>query len=143
MPLTLSARFGPEPPGITGGLLWRVYSDKPDQNGVFKLVKEDKAAAPTLLLPPGGYVVHVSFGLASAVKPVQLRSEAVREIFEIKAGGLRVEGKVGDSKIPAGQISFDVYKGSQFEPGEYELRVTVTDRIANAMLMRTVAFAVE
>jgi hypothetical protein len=116
VPLMLAARFGPEPPGITGGLLWRIYSDKPDQNGVFKLVKEEKGAAPTLLLPPGGYVVHVSFGLASAVKPVQLRSEAVREVFEIKAGGLRVEARVGDSRIPPTQVSFDIYKGSQFEP---------------------------
>lgn len=116
VPLLLTARFGPEPPGITGGLLWRIYSDKPDQNGVFKLIKEEKAAAPTLLLPPGAYVVHVSFGLASAVKPVQLRSEAVREVFEIKAGGLRVEGRVGDSRIPPSQVSFDIYKGSQFEP---------------------------
>jgi hypothetical protein len=98
--------------------LWRVYSDKPDQNGMFKLVKEDKSASPTLLLPAGGYVVHVSFGLANAVKPVQLRAEAVREVFEIKAGGLRVEGKVGDTRIPAQQISFDVYKGSQFEPAD-------------------------
>ena len=116
VPLLLAARFGPEPPGITGGLLWRIYSDKPDQHGAFKLVREEKSASPTVLLPPGGYVVHVSFGLASAVKPVQLRAESVREIFEIKAGGLRVEGRVGDSPIPPGQISFDIYKGSQFEP---------------------------
>ena len=116
VPLLLAARFGPEPTNITAGLLWRVYSDKPDQNGVFKLIKEEKSASPTLLLPPGGYVVHVSFGLASAVKPVQLRAEAVREIFEVKAGGLRVEGRVGDSRIPPSQVSFDIYQGSQFEP---------------------------
>jgi hypothetical protein len=29
-----------------------------------------------------------------------------------------MEGRVGDARIPAGQISFDVYKGSQFEPGD-------------------------
>ena len=114
--LAVSARFASDAPPITGGLNWRVYSDKPDQTGVFKLVKEDKAASPTFTLPPGGYVVHVAFGLANAVKPVQLRSEPVREVFEIPAGGLRVEGRVGDVRIPAGQISFDVYKGSQFEP---------------------------
>ena len=27
-------------------------------------------------------------------------------------------GRVGDARIPAGQISFDLYKGSQFEPGD-------------------------
>jgi hypothetical protein len=118
VPLVLSARFGAEPPAISGGLLWRIYSDKPDQNGVFKLVKEDKSPTPTLLLPAGGYVVHVSLGLANAVKPVQLRAETVREVFEIKAGGLRVEGRVGDTRIPTAQISFDIYKGSQFEPAD-------------------------
>ena len=38
--------------------------------------------------------------------------------FDLPAGGLRIEGKVGDVRIPAGQISFDVYKGSQFEAGD-------------------------
>ncbi len=118
MPLALSARFGSEAPAISGGLHWRVYADKPDPSGVFKLVKEDKSASPTFLLPAGGYVVHVSFGVANAVKAVQLRAEPVREVFDIPAGGLRAEGHVGDTRIPAGQISFDVYKGSQFEPAD-------------------------
>ncbi len=116
--LAVSARFGRDPPPINGGLLWRVYPDKPDPSGSFRVIKEDRGATPTFMLPPGGYVVHVTFGLANTVKRVQLRSEPVREVFEIAAGGARFEGRVGDSKIPAGQISFDVYPGSQFEPGE-------------------------
>ena len=31
---------------------------------------------------------------------------------------MRIEGRVGDTRIPAGQISFNVFKGSQFEPGD-------------------------
>lgn len=116
VPLVLSARFGSESPAISGGLHWRVYADKPDQHGVFKLVKEEKSASPTFMLPPGGYVVHVGFGLANAVRAVHLRSEPVREVFQIAGGGLRIEGRVGDTRIPQGQISFDIYKGSQFEP---------------------------
>jgi len=116
--LAVSARFGREPPVINGGLLWRIYSDKADAAGTFRLVKEDRTASPTFTLPPGGYVVHVTFGLANSVKRVQLRAEPVREVFEISAGGARFEGRVGDSRIPAGQISFDVYPGSQFEPGD-------------------------
>jgi hypothetical protein len=116
--LAVSARFGREPPVINGGLLWRVYPDKADPSGTFRPIKEDRSATPTFTLPPGGYVVHVTFGLANAVKRVQLRAEPVREVFEIGAGGARFEGRVGDSKIPAGQISFDVYPGSQFEPGD-------------------------
>jgi len=116
--LAVTARFGRDPPDINGGLLWRVYTDKPEAGGSFRLVKEDRSATPTFTLPPGGYVVHVTFGLANAVKRVQLRAEPVREVFEITAGGARFEGRVGDSKIPPGQITFDVYPGSQFEPGE-------------------------
>jgi hypothetical protein len=116
--LELSARFGKEAAPIPGGLIWRVYKAKADRSGDFRLVKEDKSPAPTLVLPAGAYIVHVGFGLANAVKPITLRGPTVHEVFDLPAGGLRLEGKVGDARIPAGQISFDVYKGSQFEPGE-------------------------
>jgi hypothetical protein len=116
--LAVSARYGKDAPAIGAGITWRVYAGKPDAAGVFNLLKEDKAAAPTFMLPPGNYVVHASFGLASAAKAVQLRAETVREVFEIPAGGVRLEGRVGDARIPAGQISFDIYTGSQFDTTE-------------------------
>jgi hypothetical protein len=116
--LALSARFGKDAALIGGGLTWRIYNAKPDTSGNFKLLKEDKSPAPTLALPAGAYIVHVGFGLATAVKPVELRGSTVHEQFDLPAGGLRIEGKVGDVRIPAGQISFDVYKGSQFEAGD-------------------------
>jgi len=115
--LALDARFGKNAGPITGGLTWRVFAAKPDTGGKYRLVKEDKTPAPTLVLPAGAYVVHVGFGLATAVKPVTLTSETVHEEFDLPAGGLRLEGRVGDARIPAGQISFDVFKGSQFETG--------------------------
>ena len=91
---------------------------RPDQSGAFRPLKEEKSATPTFALPPGDYVVHVTFGLASAAKTVHLKSEVTREVFELPAGGLRLEGRVGDVRIPPGQISFDVFRGSQFEPGD-------------------------
>ncbi len=36
----------------------------------------------------------------------------------LPAGGLRLEGRVGASRIPPNQIAFSIYKGSQFEAGE-------------------------
>ena len=102
----------------SGGLTWRVYSAKRDATGNFQLVKEDKSPAPTLVLPAGAYIVHVGFGLTTAVKPVTLNGPNVHENFDLPAGALRLEGRVGDVRIPAGQVSFDVYKGSQFEPGD-------------------------
>jgi hypothetical protein len=116
--LELGARFGKDAPPITSGLTWRVYSAKQDSTGNYPLVREEKVGSPTIVLPPGPYIVHVGFGLANAAKPVTLRSDTVREVFELPAGGLRLEGRVGDVKIPAGQITFDIYRGSQFEPGD-------------------------
>jgi hypothetical protein len=116
--LALTARYGRDTPPISGGLLWRVYAAKPDATGIFPLIKEDRGAAPTFVLPPGTYVVHASLGLASAAKSVQLRSDAVREVLDIPAGGVRLEGRVGDVRIPPGQISFEIYKGSQFDTNQ-------------------------
>jgi hypothetical protein len=116
--LSLTARFGKDLPVINSGLVWRVFTDRPDDTGTFKLVREERGATPNIVLPPGGYVVHVTFGLVSAVRPVTLKSETDREAFLLPAGGLRIEGRVGTSKIPQNQISFAIYKGSQFEVGE-------------------------
>jgi len=131
--LTLSARFGRGAPPITGGLIWRIYAAKADRDGKFRLVKQDKSPAPTVVLPPGHYVVHVGFGLATAVRPMTLRGPTMHEVFELPAGGLRIEGRVGDVKIPSSQISFDVYKGSQFEPGED--RRPIAERVLTAKVV--------
>jgi hypothetical protein len=116
--LSLTARYGKDLPVISGGLVWRVFSDRPDETGAFKLIREERGATPNIVLPPGGYVVHVAFGLVSAVRAVTLKAETDRESFLLPAGGLRIEGRVGTSKIPQNQISFAIYKGSQFELGE-------------------------
>jgi hypothetical protein len=116
--LSLTARYGKDLPVISGGLVWRVFSDRPDDSGTFKLIREERGATPNIVLPPGGYVVHVAFGLVSAVRAVTLKAETDRESFLLPAGGLRIEGRVGTSKIPQNQISFAIYKGSQFELGE-------------------------
>jgi hypothetical protein len=116
--LSLTARYGKDLPVISNGLVWRVFPDRPDETGTFKLIREERGATPNIVLPPGGYVVHVTLGLVSAVRAVTLKSETSRESFVLPAGGLRIEGRVGASKIPQNQISFAIYKGSQFEVGE-------------------------
>ncbi len=116
--LSLTARYGKDLAAINGGLVWRVFPDRPDETGTFKIIREDRGAAPNIMLPPGNYVVHVAFGLVSAVRAVTLKAETDRESFILPAGGLRIEGRVGSSKIPQNQISFAIYKGSQFDTAE-------------------------
>jgi hypothetical protein len=116
--LSLTARYGKDLPVINSGLVWRIFPDRPDDTGTFKLIREERGATPNIVLPPGNYVVHVALGLVSAVRAVNLKAETDRESFVLPAGGLRIEGRVGTSKIPLNQISFAIYKGSQFETAE-------------------------
>jgi hypothetical protein len=116
--LAVAARYGQNSAPISAGLIWRVYAAKPDSPGNFRLIKEDRGAAPTFTLPPGNYVVHASLGLASAAKTIALRAETVREVFDIPAGGIRFEGRVGDVRIPLGHITFEIFTGSQFIASE-------------------------
>src|SRR3981081_2733062 len=116
--LSLTARYGKDLPVINNALVWRVFSDRPDETGTFKLIREERGATPNIVLPPGNYVVHVALGLVSAVRAVSLKSEPARKSFLLPAGGPRIEGRVGTSKIPQNQISFAIYKGSQFEGGD-------------------------
>jgi len=45
-------------------------------------------------------------------------ADTVREVFDIPAGGIRLEGRVGDVRIPLGQIAFEIFTGSQFDSNE-------------------------
>src|SRR3954463_7725389 len=116
--LSLSARYGKDLAVVNSGLVWRIFTDAPGYTVTFKLWREERGATPNIVLPPGGYVVHVTLGLVSAVRPVTLKADTAKESFVLPAGGLRIEGRVGSSKIPQNQISFAIYKGSQFEAAE-------------------------
>ena len=128
--LSLNARYGKDLPVISNGLVWRVFADKPDDTGTFKLIREERGATPNIVLPPGNYVVHVALGLVSAVRAVSLKAESDRMAFVLPAGGLRIEGRVGSSKIPPNQISFALYKGSQFEGGAGAERQALVPNVA-------------
>jgi hypothetical protein len=116
--LAVSARFTRDSQPISAGLVWRIFPAKPDPSRPYAPLREDRTATPVFQLPPGDYVVHVALGLASTVKQVSLRSESTREVFDLPAGGIRMEGRVGDARIPSAQIAFDVYPGSQFDVGD-------------------------
>ena len=117
--LSLSARYGKDLPVVNGGLVWRIFPEKPDATGAFKAIREDRNPTPNIMLPPGNYVIDVTLGLVNAVRTVSLKAETDRESFILPAGGLRIEGRVGTSRIPTNQISFAIYKGSQFDTTEH------------------------
>ena len=108
----VSARFGDADPFIPRGLVWRVFADKPESSGAYPLVAEAVEPAPVFFLSPGGYVVHVSYGLASTAKRIVVGANSRREQMVIPAGGVKLQSDVIDKPIPAQKVTFDIFEGS-------------------------------
>ena len=105
-------------PAVTGGLVWRVFSDRPDESGTFKLIREDRGANPEYraaarqLRDP----CRVGPGQRGAAGDPEggNRSRKLHPSGRWLAHG-RPRRRQQD---PANQISFSIYKGSQFEATE-------------------------
>lgn len=91
---------------ISEGLIWRVFALRGEEP---VLVARDEAATPRLSLPPANYMVHVSYGFASAMRLVTMQWGDVVERLTISAGGLQVRGVVGDLPIQANDFTYAVY----------------------------------
>jgi hypothetical protein len=94
---------------LMGGLRWRVFGAQADPDGSHPLIVESALAQPTLTIPPGDYVVHVAFGLASAAKRVTLSAEVRSERLTLSAGALRIEGTLADAPIDPSKLSLAIY----------------------------------
>jgi hypothetical protein len=107
--LVLSAALNGQTTPLTGGVHWRVYSAKAEDDGSHALIVKSNLAEPTLILPPGDYVVHAAFGLASAAKRLTLGAEVHSERLTIAAGGLKIGGVLGDQPIDPSKLSLAIY----------------------------------
>ena len=107
--LSLSAVLSGGGAPLTGGLRWRVFGAQADPDGSHPLIVESGLAQPTLTIPPGDYVVHVAFGLASAAKRLTLGAEVRSERLTLSAGALRIEGTLADAPIDPSKLSLAIY----------------------------------
>jgi hypothetical protein len=114
--LNLSAVLSGVGAPVTGGLRWRVFAAQADPDGSRPLIVESRLAQPTLTMPPGDYVVHVAFGLASAAKRVTLGAEVRSERLTLSAGALRIEGTLADSPIDPSKLLLAIYVPQKRNP---------------------------
>jgi len=110
--LALAARFVPDGPYIPRSLHWRIFVAKNEATGPLTLAAEAADAFPVFALPPGEYIVLAAYGLASATQRVSLKGDSRRETLIVPGGGLRVQGRIADTVLPAHRVRFDVYEGS-------------------------------
>ena len=107
--LSLSAVLNGASAPLTGGLRWRVFDARADADGAHALIVESNLADPTLTVPPGDYVVHVAFGLASATKRMTLGPEVRSERLTLAAGALKIDGTVAEAPIDPSKLSLAIY----------------------------------
>lgn len=106
--LTASASMATGGSPIRSGVIWRVFrSAGTDERP--ELVARSNDATSHFELPPGDYILHASYGFASAMRRVTLRNVSVEEVLTINAGALKVSGNIGDTAIPASKLTYSVY----------------------------------
>jgi hypothetical protein len=105
--LALSATFSGENKPIAHGLIWRVFKLAAD--GDASPVAQSADATPILPVPPGEYVVHVAYGLASTSRKVLVGNATTTERVPISAGALTVKGSIQDQFIPINRLQISVY----------------------------------
>ena len=107
--ISLSAVLATSTTPIRTGLAWRLFQERADPDGNHALVAESSESTPTFQVPDGSYVVHVTYGLASAMKRVAVYGRQVSERLQLTAGALRVTSMLGDAAIPPARAVLSVY----------------------------------
>ncbi len=113
-PVTLMAEITDGGKTISDGLVWRIFSTKPDTTGQLQLAGKSDSAVARLQLPPGTYVVHVAYGRAQASDTITVVEGPNTKQLVLEAGGLRLNAAVtGDVPIPINLLHFDVFTAGQ------------------------------
>ena len=90
--LALRATYGERGAEIPGDLVWRIYSVRGTD---IQLVTKSDHPRPSLALPSGDYAIHVSHGMATTTRQLQVGETGTVSVLAINAGGLMVSGFLG------------------------------------------------
>ena len=95
--LSLRATYGDRGGEIPGDLVWRVYAVRGSDA---QLMTKSEVARPSFVLPAGQYAIHVSHGLATAVRELNVGETGSVSTVPINVGALAVTGYLGIPERP-------------------------------------------
>jgi hypothetical protein len=120
--LVLSAKLSEEGDTIGRGLVWRVFSPEPGDDGKLALLATAKGGTTSFNLAPGSYLVHVAFGRAGATKRITMTRAKRAETMILDAGGVKLNAVLsGGGRIPPDQLRFSIYEDHEDASGERAL----------------------
>jgi hypothetical protein len=115
--VSLSAVYAPgDAQPIRSGVAWRVFSAKVEADGAHALVAESNEATPVMSLDDGDYIVHAACGLAGVARQISVGVAPQSQKLVMNAGGLRINGMLGDFAIPPAKLVIQVYLPSASDP---------------------------
>ena len=108
--LKLVATLGAGGAPLEAGVKWRIFRAGAEPDGSRPLVVETPLPRPMATLPPGDYVIHVAFGLASAMASITLSNGDARVLtVPIAAGALRIGATRNNLSLDPNNVTLAIY----------------------------------
>ncbi|WP_455482602.1 carboxypeptidase regulatory-like domain-containing protein [Bartonella sp. B35(2025)] len=109
--LILHARLTNDSENIMKGLIWRVYAPILGIDNKLPLIASYEGGSVHFNLEPGSYLVHVSFGHASAVQRIKLENgQRLSKNFNLDAGGIILNATLLNGIINEKELRFTIYE---------------------------------
>lgn len=120
--LRLRAVLSEGGPQLASGVVWRVFDARPDESGSFRVVARGSDPDPVFRLRNGRYVVHATYGRASATTEIEIGDDSRDETVVLNAGFLRLAAQGPNAEsLPEQRLSFSIYSSEEDQFGERKL----------------------
>ncbi|MEM6384457.1 MAG: hypothetical protein AAF739_17440 [Pseudomonadota bacterium] len=129
-PVQFTARLTSETPTLERDLAWTVYTLDDEIVDDDDLLITSIGGSLEASLPPGSYLVHVAYGMASISRPVTVTPNGLFEQFTFGAGGMTFRGAVAaEDYLPDELVSFLVFpEGADIDSGAEPIVSDVDER---------------
>ncbi|CAF27787.1 hypothetical protein BH09950 [Bartonella henselae str. Houston-1] len=109
--LILHARLTNSNENIVKGLVWRVYAPILGVDNKLPLITTYEGGSARFDLEPGSYLVHVSFGHASAVRHISLENgKSLVQNFNLDAGAVTLNATLLNGIVNEKELRFTLYE---------------------------------
>ncbi|WP_439529844.1 hypothetical protein [Pannonibacter sp.] len=95
---------------INDGLIWRVYSETPKEDGHLELVATAMGGDAEFRLDPGVYLIHTAYGHAGVTNRLVVGRGVYSKTVVLNAGGVKLDaGLSAEDALPNEDLRFDIY----------------------------------
>ncbi|WP_332065489.1 carboxypeptidase regulatory-like domain-containing protein [Bartonella sp. CB189] len=112
--IILHARLTNSGENISKGLIWRVYAPVVEASNKLPLIATFEGGSARFNLEPGSYLVHVSFGHATAVRRINLKNgQSLTKSFNLNAGGIIFDATLLNGLVNKRELRFTIYEDAK------------------------------